>query len=519
MSNPQATGSLSNSQPLGLMLLIVMALQLGFIFLVPILGDEAYFVSWGRYLSLGYYDHPPTTGWLAYLISELNTSGNVHRLFVFILGLINSYLFYRHAQTRLAEPTARHLTLALMALPVYVMLFSAYTNDTLLLFFLSQFFLASHTAFSLQKSKPQQSFLFAGIAGVFLGLALLTKYTAIIFYGALSIFLLINAKHYWKFLFTQYLITSFTALCLFLINIYWNYNNCGINFAFNFVFRDAEVNVIGAEKYLASFVVLLAPLIIFFLIKPRTFKLRFTDPNNYFFTPIFLITFVVLLLIAIQKGDFNVHWGAPLMILGFLSLTEIIVETDAIKLSQWSLGFGIIIVLPLLLVVGLLKFNVISAANAFGEGYGYKANMMFDLTDDSLINEIANNYPHHIIASTSYSIIGMLDTNRNFQTALLFNKSKFGRSQDIFVDYRKLDGTNILFLVEEPVYDINKLQPFFDEVKQVSIKGTKASYTAFEGTGFHYATYLDRHIRILMRKFYDQIPKMLYGACYMDKYR
>ena len=46
-------------------------LLLGNFYLLPITADEAYYFSWGKQISLGYFDHPPLIGWI---MSLTNTS-------------------------------------------------------------------------------------------------------------------------------------------------------------------------------------------------------------------------------------------------------------------------------------------------------------------------------------------------------------------------------------------------------------------------------------------------------------
>ncbi len=41
---------------------------------IPITSDEAYFTLWGRFVGLGYYDHPPMVGWLLYLMSFIGNA-------------------------------------------------------------------------------------------------------------------------------------------------------------------------------------------------------------------------------------------------------------------------------------------------------------------------------------------------------------------------------------------------------------------------------------------------------------
>ena len=51
--------------------ILTILLLLGNFYLLPITADEAYYFSWGKQISFGYYDHPPLIGWIT---SLTNTS-------------------------------------------------------------------------------------------------------------------------------------------------------------------------------------------------------------------------------------------------------------------------------------------------------------------------------------------------------------------------------------------------------------------------------------------------------------
>ena len=51
--------------------ILTILLLLGNFYLLPITADEAYYFSWGKQISLGYFDHPPLIGWIT---SLTNTS-------------------------------------------------------------------------------------------------------------------------------------------------------------------------------------------------------------------------------------------------------------------------------------------------------------------------------------------------------------------------------------------------------------------------------------------------------------
>ena len=49
-------------------------------YVIPMSGDEAYFIIWAKHLDFGYYDHPPMVGWFLHLMLYLGSSEVILRL-------------------------------------------------------------------------------------------------------------------------------------------------------------------------------------------------------------------------------------------------------------------------------------------------------------------------------------------------------------------------------------------------------------------------------------------------------
>ena len=60
--------------------LLALLVKLTIAALLPMTGDEAYFVLWGRHLDYGYYDHPPMAGWMTWLMLQFSEHPVVVRL-------------------------------------------------------------------------------------------------------------------------------------------------------------------------------------------------------------------------------------------------------------------------------------------------------------------------------------------------------------------------------------------------------------------------------------------------------
>ena len=80
------------------LIILVAIVKIFFSVIVPLTGDEAYFITTGQHLALGYYEHPPMIWWLAYLFSSFGKCLPpifVYRLFsVFSTILIGILMFF-----------------------------------------------------------------------------------------------------------------------------------------------------------------------------------------------------------------------------------------------------------------------------------------------------------------------------------------------------------------------------------------------------------------------------------------
>ncbi len=518
-SQPPATEAIS-AKPFFLFALLF---QLLIIWSLPIGGDEAYFVAWGQQFSGGYYDHPPLTGWLSGLLGLISTSGYAHRFFSVLLGLGSVYLLYRFVADRHATATARDITLVYLLLPINILLFSVYVNDTLLYASLLVFLLAFHRAWQLHDTQPGRSYVFAIIAGIAFGLAMMTKYTASIYFFTLSLYLLINWRRFAGFLMRHYLLTGTIAAAIFSINLLWNYANCGINLAFNFVLRDSETSSTGLFELIGSLLLLLGPMVLFVhyrqLANSGAIRRVLTDPAG-FFTGLFVITAILLTIIATLRGSFSLHWGAPIVPIAILALAE---HAEALKLRQlirWNRVYSLLLLLPLIIFFSLLNYAPIWTSGWMSEKSAFRSRQLVDIHNHSLIQDIEQRYADKILATDSYGVTSMLENNSKLPAVLLFNTtSKFGRNHDIFKDYASFDGKDFLIIsTSYKAEDMTPWKDYFSGAEEVELAGDNGRYPALAGIGFDYQRYRQQQIQRTLDKLYRKIPP-LYGACYMDRYR
>lgn len=487
------------------------------------IGDEIYFMSWGNYLSWGYYDHPPLTGWLSWLMNQMSQSGLAHRILIVLLSLINLLLWFKALAPKFGEQRAAILCALFMVIPYNVLIFSTFFNDSVVYLLLSLFFLYFYRAFDLYFHQQGGSFKAVMISGVWFGLAMLTKYTASIFFVALTLVLLVNLKRNFHFLLTHYLPAGIVAFALFLINLVWNYQNCGINLAFNFVFRHSSAGMDGVFTFALAYLILVGPIGLYAIWSVKKYLTERTEAEvgRFFFTPILYATILLFIVIAYLRGQFGVHWAGPIVILGFLAYCEL--SADAID-RRWlwiSVVYSAVMIALMMMLVTFMKTNYQPFVKLIPDAaLQYEFRQAIDLENGSLSGELRQRYPDRIVTNPVYSTVGLVEQKTGLKAALMFNvASKFGRNSDIFIDYRELDGKNTLHLVNKPNYPISTLEPYFDSVEKIELQGDNGSYTAFLGNGFNYQAYRQDMIQQTLDIYYKKIPSYYYGACYMDRYQ
>ena len=231
---------------------------------LPITGDEAYFVIWGKNLDYGYYDHTPIVGWILAALLTVSDATWWLRLPSTLLPIFLSYGIY-HILKQQQSKVAAIVALTFLVAPVNVINILITTDTPLILFsFISVWYFYQSIVYSNEKT--YKFFIFTGL---FLGLAFLSKYFAVLLgvtYGLYILFFQRNKRG-----FIGLLIILLIVLPFVIVNVWWNYNNCWSNILFNLYNRaSGESDSLGnLYKYTGMLIYLFSPVLIYFLIKNR----------------------------------------------------------------------------------------------------------------------------------------------------------------------------------------------------------------------------------------------------------
>ena len=187
--------------------------------------DEAHYVLYGINLDLSYFDHPPLVGWMQALFIKLfGINLFSARIGAILTGFVTSLLLY-HLIFKIFHDIKKAIlaVLALNASFIFNALFLMFLPDTLLYILI---FPIIFTTYNLEKNPTLKNWL---LLGFFLGLAGLSKYTAVLFLPPIALYFLIK-RRFNLFYDIKILPAIFLASIIILPVIIWNIEHNWISF-------------------------------------------------------------------------------------------------------------------------------------------------------------------------------------------------------------------------------------------------------------------------------------------------
>ena len=191
-----------------------------YIWLTPfdLAPDEAYYWDWSRNLALGYYSKPPMVAWVIALFTRL---GGNHPFFVrvgaVLFSLGSSIVLFYLGRTLFNKKVGFWAFIIANATPGFAVGSVIMTIDPPLMFFWGL------TIFLLHRALSDKGKGYWYMAGVSLGLGLLSKYTIVALIPSLFFYLAFSpTKRFWFKKKEPYLFVLVSLLIL-APNLHWNY--------------------------------------------------------------------------------------------------------------------------------------------------------------------------------------------------------------------------------------------------------------------------------------------------------
>ncbi|MBP9712710.1 MAG: glycosyltransferase family 39 protein [Sterolibacterium sp.] len=478
---------------------------------LPMTGDEAYFIWWGLIPDWGFYDHPPMIGWWLAALLKLSDAEWWLRLpatllpAVMALATARFFRAQRENQGIQGENLAWSLATLVLLLPLNVWNVII-TTDTALVYF--SFF----SALAFLRAAKDDDLRYYALAGVLLAGAVLSKYFAALLGFAYLLHALFRPnRRKWGGLLLCYALVVPALLLM----AWWNAGHCWPNYMFNFVNRNADAGWSWRTPllYVVMMIYALTPPFFWWLFKRRArFAVIWSDDGG---RALLLIALAPLLLFAglSLTKQIGLHWVLSFLPFAMMLLPAVVDETGLRRLVNFFIGLA---VAHMLLFVGISQMPLET----------WKSLRLYDglvLTIDTpkLLEQLKPYEQDYVFASDGYSNAVTFGYNARRYFMVFGEGSSHARHDDILTDVRTLAGKNILILRKSAptAGESAQYERYFEHVETRHFVVRGVTFYIVLGQHFRYPVYRDEVLARVLQRYYA-LPRWLpQTACYFcDRY-
>jgi 4-amino-4-deoxy-L-arabinose transferase-like glycosyltransferase len=491
----------------------------------PLTSDEAFFVLWGHYPDWGYSDHPPMVGWWLSVLLQLGDHPLILRSATLLLsslialGVVDVAL--RHLPSD-REAAAWWAGAVYLAMPWSWMLVLV-TTDTPLIFFMALSawcFLRAEAV----NAAAKKAVLWYSLAGLFVGLAFLSKYFAALLGLAYAVYILGWRRDRWWALPLMFLF----ALPSIAVNLLFNAHHGWANIMFNFFNRNesSQWQWESFVVYLVMLAYLFTPWLWWHALMGRGGRMQAAEQGSLYgsrdgaaatrrstATAVAVLWLFPLLVFAVLglRRSVGLHW-----VLGFVPLFVLwaALRVDAATLRRsyrWTLALSF----PhLLLVAGVVwaplawwqNTQVYDKAVFLHEARAVTVQLQQNLPEDALL--MAHAYsPAAILSYFSQRYVPVYGVGRHY-----------AREDDLRFDFRAWDGRAVRVFFRSPVNPEDHAA-FFQRVSVSTFHVAGVTYYQLDGEGFRYQAYRDSVLSQIAEQFHHIPPWLpLKGSPFCERY-
>lgn len=306
------------------MLMAIITIRFISIWIMGPMPQDAYYFFYAQHPSLSYFDHPPAIAYLLWLFTTVLGKNIIAiKLADSVLTAMTCIALYQLATRFFSRFEAEKIIILFLSTLMVSILSLVSTPDTPLLFFWTLTLIALYEAIFNDKKK------FWLIAGVLMGLAFDSKYTAVFLPLGMVLFLLFSESN------REYLLTFWPWLaCLIMIAfsapvIIWNVNNNFASFAFQgsqrmhdaaaFTLKPKLMLGLAGHQLALLIPVLLISILwtVVSLLKNYFFKWKDMPTTQIFLLCFFLPLFLTFLLLS-PIYWIKINWMMPAYITGII---------------------------------------------------------------------------------------------------------------------------------------------------------------------------------------------------------
>jgi len=421
---------------------LIVSFQLLRLAILPFMGlmpQDAYYYFYGQHLDWSYFDHPGMIGYLLRFATDLfGSTVTVVKMTDFTVSSLSIWVFYSLSKNFLSP--AKHWVAMLLASSsiLWSMLSLNSTPDVPLVLFWSL------SLWSLEKALFKSKSIHWLLAGLWMGLAFNSKYTAVLLPFGLMLFLLLSPTQRKKLLQAGPWLSLIVCCAVAYPVYYWNAQNDFVSFAFQSTGRSNSVSDFGFKPkllggFIATQMALVFPaafltlvILCYKYIKRIIISWKLPSDKTLFLGAFFLPTFLGFLLLS-PFYWIKINWLVPSYISGFILLAYFFKR-------KWIRSQIIIsIVIHLLILVELTTYIV--PIRSDDTWWGWEA-----LSEE--VSELRTNYPDHFFFSTdNYKTAAVL---RFYQDAPTYSTNVIGENGLQFgildPDLSFLEGQNAILI-------------------------------------------------------------------------
>ncbi len=485
------------------MLLATLAIKLLLAWIIPLSGDEAYFVIWAKHLDFGYYDHPPMVGWFLHLMLYLGSSEVILRLPAILTSIVIGYGIYRLLKP-LDEVKAALVAMLFLVSPVNILNVLVTTDTPLILF-------AFFSMAALYKALQQDRLLWYAISGVCFGLAFLSKYFAVLLGLSYLVYFIFSEKSREKT--AGFILLYLASLPFALVNIYWNYTHCWDNILFNLFNRNegAQFSVGTIFAFIGVQLYLLTPPLLWYLYKFRdAFRQKVRRDRFGIFLFVFVVPMAVFALLSLKK-TVGLHWVLAFYPALYLLLFQLLPGIALEKLLKFMLGFSALHLLAIALIAAM-PMETWKQHKLYG-------GIVFMFEPEKIVEQVRPyEQQNFLLATDGYSPAATISYHYGKYFFVFGDGARYARQDDMLTDFREFEGRNILIL-SKSTPDLDAYKPYFKRVESKVFSVREAGFHLLLGYDFNYEKYREGVLRPIKDKYY-KIPAWLpHAPCYFcDKY-
>ena len=193
-------------------------LRLLFIGNTLLIDDEAYYAMYARHLSWGYIDHGPVIGYLIYLFTIFGENSFTVRLSAIVMLIILSFVLYNFGKEHFSKMAGIAMSLGISANMLFHTNSVVVTPDVPLAFFSIMAIVYYYKAYFIHER-------YFYIGGIFLGIAILSKVSALFPALGIILFPIVNSRKRHFLINVRFYASLIIALILFMPFIIWNLQN------------------------------------------------------------------------------------------------------------------------------------------------------------------------------------------------------------------------------------------------------------------------------------------------------